>query len=168
MPTLLFGRSVDSAYAGAALHPSCIPATSAASSPAARIELTDGQLRRYNLSASYGIVSTTLLADSGWTLATLTGAANEWALGTTADGELVSYDLNPIRRYSLRPSTWTFRNLVSPGGGVYYAQKSDGSFYHFVDANPLNGSGNDIGPGKQIDAGGWTQRLLTAQPRTCT
>jgi hypothetical protein len=98
----------------------------------------------------------------------LTGAANEWAVGTTAAGELVSYDLNPIRRYSLRPSTWTFRNLVSPGGGVYYAQKSDGSFYHYVDANPTNGSGNDIRPGKQIDTGGWTQRLLTAQPRICT
>jgi hypothetical protein len=104
----------------------------------------------------------------GWIFATLTGADNEWLVGTTVNGELVSYDLNPLRRFSLRPSTWTFKNLVSPGGGVYYAQKADGALWHYVDRDPSDGKGTDIGPGRRIDTGGWTQRLLTAQPRVCS
>jgi hypothetical protein len=131
--------------------------------------VANGQLRRYDLAGgTYGIVRNTLLGDSGWVFATVTGAANGWMLATTTAGELVSYDLDPIARHSLRPRTWVFQNLVSPGGGVYYAQDEDGALYHYVDRDPTDGKGSDISAGKLIDKQGWTQRLLTAQPRVCT
>jgi Peptidase family M23/Tachylectin len=131
--------------------------------------IADGQLRRYNLAGgTYAVVSNTLLGASGWNLRTVTGAANEWLLATTARGELVSYDLNPVARHSLRPNTWLFTNLVSPGGGVYYAQSGEGALFHYVDRNPIDGHGADISAGRLIDRSGWTQRLLTAQPRVCT
>ena len=57
--------------------------------------LTDGQLRRYALSSSYGITGNTLLGERGWIFATPTGVDDEWLVGTTVNGELVSYDLNP-------------------------------------------------------------------------
>ncbi|GIH03836.1 hypothetical protein Rhe02_19030 [Rhizocola hellebori] len=130
-------------------------------------------LRRYTITAAKpaasNITSNTVI-DSGFTLKTLTATGPGWILGTTTGGLLLSYKINGAGnwdRYELRSSTWqVFDNLLSPGGGVYFGHRPEGSMHQYVDASPYNGSGSDISGASVVDAAGWTQYLLSAQPAT--
>ncbi|MFG2979702.1 tachylectin-related carbohydrate-binding protein [Streptomyces sp. NPDC048258] len=114
---------------------------------------------------------------TGFTLKTLAAAADDRLVATTSDGRLLSYKVNADGtwdRDDLKPSGWSaFDQLVSPGGGLYYGRiATTGSMYWYKDANPADGSGTDITYHNDdpVTAGGWTQKLLSAQPDTfkCT
>jgi hypothetical protein len=133
----------------------------------------NGRLRRYNVTASKpasGDITGNTLIDNGFALKTLTTTGPDWILGTTSGGELLSYRIRGAGdwdRYQLRASTWqVFDAMLSPGGGVYYGHRSSGSMVWYVDHNPYDGSGSDLGSATTVDTGGWTQVLLSAQPRT--
>jgi hypothetical protein len=69
----------------------------------------------------------------------------------------------------LRDATWqVFDHLLSPGGGVYYGHRPEGSLHGYFDANPYDGRDDDLGGQGAIDPDGWTQTLLSAQPGTVT
>ncbi|MEU7857617.1 tachylectin-related carbohydrate-binding protein [Nonomuraea sp. NPDC049141] len=135
--------------------------------------IADGVLRRYNLTKTKptlaDITGNTLIG-SGFTLKTLTTTGPDWILGTTAAGQLISYKINGAdswQRYQLRDATWqVFDHLLSPGGGVYYGHRPEGSLHGYVDANPYDGRGDDLSGQVPIDTDGWTQTLLSAQPGT--
>jgi len=55
---------------------------------------------------------------------------------------------------------------MSPGGGVYFGHKSDGSLFRYVDPSPFDLNGSDIVVAGAVDESGWTQVRLSAQPRT--
>jgi hypothetical protein len=137
--------------------------------------IANGVLRRYTITATKptaaNITANTVI-DSGFTLKTLTTTGADWLLGTTAGGYLISYKINgpgDWTRYNLRTSTWqVFDSLTSPGGGVYFGHKPDGSMYRYVDTNPYDGDDSDLSGAHAVDSGGWTQVLLSAQPGTVT
>jgi hypothetical protein len=105
---------------------------------------------------------------TGFTLNNLTATGNDWLLGVSNTGELRSYKINA-------DGTWTgatladrwsaFTELVSPGSGIYYGKTSSGGLFHYFDANPYDLSGTDLEyyVDDPVDAGGWTQILLSAQ-----
>jgi hypothetical protein len=137
--------------------------------------IADGRLIRYTVNATKPAASNIInytTIDSGFTLKTLTTTGPSWILGTTAGGELLSYKINGANswsRYELRSSTWqVFDNLLSPGGGVYFGHRPEGSMFRYVDNNPFDGSGADLSNATTVDASGWTQYLLSAQPGTVT
>lgn len=139
--------------------------------------IAGGALRRYRIAVAKPAASditNNVLIDSGFTLKTLTATGLGWILGTTSDGKLLSYQIRGSgdwSRYELRSSTWqVFTQLLSPGGGVYYGQGSDGSMNRYLDASPFDGDGGDIAgfTNDPVDANGWTQTLLSAQPNTVT
>ncbi|KOX20522.1 hypothetical protein ADK67_29300 [Saccharothrix sp. NRRL B-16348] len=132
-----------------------------------------GALRRYTITANKpgaGDITSDGLIDTGFTLKTLTATGPDWLLGTTSGGELLSYRIRGAgdwTRYELKSSTWqVFTDLVSPGGGVYFGHNADGGLYHYVDDNPYDGSGADLRGLDAVDAQGWSQVLLSAQPGT--
>ena len=135
--------------------------------------IADGVLRRYNLTKTNptlaDITSNTLIG-SGFALKTLTTTGPDWILGTTTAGQLISYKINGAgswQRYQLRDATWqVFDHLLSPGGGVYYGHRPEGSLHGYVDANPYDGRDDDLSSQTPIDTEGWTQTLLSAQPGT--
>ncbi len=136
--------------------------------------IADGTLRRYDITATKpaaaNITNNTVI-DNGFTLKTLTSTGADWILGTTAEGKLVSYKINGAQNWTsavLRSSTWqVFDSLTSPGGGVYLAHKeSDDSMLRYIDAAPYDGSGADLSGASTVDASGWTQILISAQPDT--
>jgi hypothetical protein len=51
---------------------------------------------------------------------------------------------------------------------VYFAHRPESSMFHYADANPYDGNGSDIASLGTVDASGWTQTLLSAQPGTVT
>ncbi|MFD0427228.1 hypothetical protein ACFQ60_01040 [Streptomyces zhihengii] len=111
------------------------------------------------------------MIDTGFALRTLTSTGPDWLLGTTSAGELLSYRIRGAgdwSRYELRSSTWqTMDNLIAPGGGAFYGHRADGGSVHaYLDTLPDNGSGADLTGTGTVDASGWTQTLLSAQPRT--
>ena len=116
-----------------------------------------------------GITNNTLIGD-GFTLKTLTATSQKWILGTTAGGALISYRINGAGswdRYQLRDTTWqVFDHLLSPGAGVYYGHRPEGSLHGYFDANPYDGRGDDLSGQGAIDTEGWTQTLLSAQPNS--
>jgi hypothetical protein len=128
-------------------------------------------LRRYTLTsdkpAKADITNNTLVRD-GFAI-TLTSPAPGWILGNEPSGKLVSYkiptNVADWERHDLAASGWTYRQVISPGGGVYYAQNQGGTLLRFLDANPTNGSGTDITayPSDPVD-GAWNQSLLSAVP----
>jgi hypothetical protein len=132
-----------------------------------------GTLRRYNIGVakptSADITGNTVIG-TGFTLKTLTTTGPDWILGTTSSGQLISYKINGAgnwNRYELRSSTWqVFDSLLSPGGGVYYGHRTDGSLNWYIDSNPFDGNGADLSGQGAVDTGGWTQVLLSAQPGT--
>jgi hypothetical protein len=134
--------------------------------------IAGSSLRRYTVTAakpSAANITANTLIDDGFVLDTLTAAAPGWILGTTSAGQLLSYQIRGAgdwSRYALATSGWTMTHLTSPGNGVYYARNAAGGLLRFADAAPTNGSGTDITafPGDPVDAGGWTQILLSAQP----
>ncbi|MEV4416072.1 CHAP domain-containing protein [Catellatospora sp. NPDC049609] len=133
--------------------------------------IADGTLRRYDITATKpaaaNITNNTVI-DNGFTLKTLTSTGADWILGTTSGGALISYHINGAGDWTsstLRSSTWqVFDALLSPGAGVYFAHKDTDSLFRYVDTNPYDGSGSDISGATTVDASGWTQVLLSAQP----
>ncbi|MDG6107224.1 hypothetical protein Daura_31345 [Dactylosporangium aurantiacum] len=131
-------------------------------------------LRRYTVNAAKpdldDITGWVTIQQSGFSQKTLTTTGPDWILGNHTDGRLLSYRIDGVGDWTgstLRATTWqVFDQIVSPGGGVYLAHKPDGSMLHYVDANPYDGDGDDISAAKTVDAGGWTQILLSAQPGT--
>ncbi|MFB9476084.1 M23 family metallopeptidase [Nonomuraea salmonea] len=134
-----------------------------------------GTLRRYTLTtakpAISDITSNTLIG-TGFTLKTLTTTGPDWILGTTTNGLLLSYKINgkdDWDRHQLRDSTWqNFDALLSPGGGVYYGHNPAGALYRYHDGDPYDGKGDDLTAHNTVDATGWAQTLLSAQPGTVT
>ncbi|MEO6090503.1 MAG: hypothetical protein ABIQ18_46120, partial [Umezawaea sp.] len=126
-------------------------------------------LRRYTITAAKpaaaNITDNTLIQDSGFTLKTLTATGRDWLLGTTSTGSLLSYKISGPEnwaRHELRASTWqTFDLMLSPGGGVYLGHKPDGSVTRYIDADPYDSNADDMNGAKAVDAGGWTQMLLS-------
>jgi hypothetical protein len=135
--------------------------------------IADGTLRRYTVNAIKptidNIIGGSAIGD-GFTLKTLTATGAGWILGTTADGKLISYQINgpgSWQRHQLRDTTWqVFDHLLSPGGGVYYGHRSDGSLLRYADQNPYDGRGDDLSSQSAVGTEGWTQTLLSAQPAT--
>ncbi|GII75739.1 hypothetical protein Sru01_07210 [Sphaerisporangium rufum] len=131
-----------------------------------------GTLRRYNITTTKptaATISTGTLIGTGFTLKTLTATASNWLLGTTETGLLISYriDGTPYTRHQLRDSTWqVFDHLLSPGGGVYYGHRPEGSLHRYLDADPYDGNADDLTAQTPVDTTGWTQTLLSAQPAT--
>ncbi|WP_345578844.1 hypothetical protein [Nonomuraea rosea] len=137
--------------------------------------IAGGALRRYIITvakpALADITGNTLIG-TGFTLKTLTTTGQGWILGTTAAGALISYKIMGAdlwRRYQLRDTTWqVFDHLLSPGAGLYYGRRADGSLYRYFDINPFDGQGADVSGQGTVDTSGWTQTLLSAQPGTVT
>ncbi|MEU9837503.1 hypothetical protein AB0D67_38710 [Streptosporangium sp. NPDC048047] len=134
--------------------------------------IAGGVLRRYIVNTAKPAItniSAGSIVGTGFTLKTLTSTASNWLLGTTATGLLISYriDGTPYTRHQLRDSTWqVFDHLLSPGGGVYYGHRPEGSLHRYLDANPHDDNGDDITGQGTVDTGGWTQTLLSTQPAT--
>ncbi|MCE6998616.1 hypothetical protein LZG04_28015 [Saccharothrix sp. S26] len=132
-----------------------------------------GTLRRYAVPVhkpAAGDITSDGVIDSGFTLKTLTATGPDWLLGTTSGGELLSYKIRGAgdwTRYELKSSTWqVFTDLVSPGGGVYFGHNAEGALYRYLDDDPFDGSGADLRGLDAVDAQGWSQVLLSAQPAT--
>jgi Domain of unknown function (DUF1906) len=132
-----------------------------------------GHLLRYNVNATKPTAADITARQDigrGFVLKTLTTTGQDWILGTTATGQLLSYRIRGIGdwdRYDLRETTWqTFDQMLSPGGGVYFGRRPDGSMLQYVDANPYNGTATDMTNAVAIDERGWTQDILSAQPAT--
>ena len=131
-----------------------------------------GNLLRYDLSSGFtSIGPRRIVAQGGYVVDTLFANAPNSLIATNADGALINYKMNPakstVSRHVLRSSTWRFRNMISPGGGVYYGQTTAGAMNHYTDADPVDGSGTDISYPKAISTRGWTQHLLTAVTNAC-
>jgi Tachylectin/CHAP domain len=107
-------------------------------------------------------------------LKTMAAAGDDRLIATTSAGELISYGVTSTGGYTravLDNDGWqSFANLVSPGGGLYYGKNPDGAMYWYEDGDPADGSGADITYhlNDPVASRGWTQRLLSAQPATCT
>jgi hypothetical protein len=137
--------------------------------------IANGTLHRYTITAAkpaLADITDNTVIGSGFTLKTLTATGPDWILGTTAEGQLLSYNISGAgswKRYQLRDSTWQiFDHLLSPGGGVYYGHNRDNSMRHYLDVNPYDGRDDDLTGQGTVDAGGWVQTLLSAQPATVT
>ncbi|WP_216206217.1 CHAP domain-containing protein [Amycolatopsis aidingensis] len=135
-----------------------------------------GRLHRYTITATKpgagNITDYKIIEESGFTLKTLTATGPDWLLGTTSGGALLSYKISgpgSWKRHELRSSTWqVFDHLLSPGGGVYFGHRPEGSMFRYVDANPYDGNGKDLTGNGVVDERGWTQTLLSAQPNSVT
>ncbi len=134
--------------------------------------IADGVLRRYTVTGSKptAITGNTLIG-GGFTLKTLTTTGPNWIMGTVADGRLLSYHIRGAGEwgpaYELKDSTWQgMTHLMSPGGGVIYGRTSNGALHRYMDTDPYDGSGSDLHGQGTVDDSGWTQVLLSAQPRT--
>jgi hypothetical protein len=135
--------------------------------------IADGTLRRYTVSATKpgaGNITSDGIIGEGFTLKTLTATGQDWLLGTTSGGALLSYQIRSAgnwSRYELRSSTWqAFRHLLSAGGGVYFGHNGEGGLLRYTDAGPYDGSGADLRGPDTVDAQGWSQVLLSARPGT--
>ncbi|TDE35739.1 M23 family peptidase [Nonomuraea mesophila] len=137
--------------------------------------IANGTLRRYTLTATKptktSITDNTVIG-KGFTLKTLTTTAPGWLLGTTTQGELISYQIHGAgnwKRHQLRDTTWqVFDHLLSPGAGLYYGHHRDNSMHSYHDANPHDGRDDDLRKQTTVDTKGWSQTLLSAQPATVT
>jgi hypothetical protein len=131
-----------------------------------------GALWRYTVPSAKpsALTNNTLIGASGFgSLKTLTAAAPDLLLATTAAGTLIQYRITSTwDRTDLAASGWNHEHLLSPGNGLYYAGTAAGGMLRFLDRTPLNGSGTDIQsfPNDPVDTSGWDQKLLSAQPFT--
>ncbi|WP_197094045.1 M23 family metallopeptidase [Nonomuraea sp. SBT364] len=135
--------------------------------------IAGGVLRRYTIGAAkpvIGDISGNVAIDEGFALKTLTATGPDWIAGTAADGRLLSYRIRGAgswQGYELRGSTWqVFDHLLSPGGGVLYGHRPEGSLFRYFDQDPYDGRGDDLTGQGAVDETGWTQTLLSAQPGT--
>jgi hypothetical protein len=132
-----------------------------------------GTLIRYTVTSAKptaaNIINRTVI-DSGFTLNTLATTGPDWILGVRSDGILVSYKIQGAGKWSghnLATSGWTgYKQVVSPGAGLYYAQTAAGGMLWFKDAAPFDGVGTDIQAhaSDPVDTSGWNQSLLSAVP----
>ncbi|MFI6328581.1 trypsin-like serine protease [Micromonospora chersina] len=105
---------------------------------------------------------------TGFGQKTLTSSGPGRILGAVADGRLLSYKINGSGGEGWVASTlattgWgSYRHVVSPGGGLYYAVDVRG-MQPFRDANPYDGSGADLTSYKCCQPG-FDQALLSARP----
>ncbi|WBB70811.1 tachylectin-related carbohydrate-binding protein [Micromonospora sp. WMMD812] len=112
--------------------------------------------------------------DTGFSQKTITSPAAGRILGTTSDGRLLSYR---VYGNATTGVGWTVSPLattgwagptqvVSPGGGLYYARTATGRLDRYRDANPVDGSGADLQsfPTDPVSTSGWNQVLLSARP----
>ncbi|MFF9625666.1 tachylectin-related carbohydrate-binding protein [Streptomyces griseosporeus] len=137
-----------------------------------------GLLLRYNVTEDKPAGSQHIGArteiDTGFVLKTLTATGDDRLGATTSDGRLLDYTVagaGSWKSNALKTAGWSgFNQLVSPGGGLYYGRLSTGAMYWYKDANPTDGSGADITYhlDDPVNTGGWTQKLLSAQPATYT
>ncbi|OKI35315.1 hypothetical protein A6A25_23920 [Saccharothrix sp. CB00851] len=135
--------------------------------------IADGVLRRYAVPVTKpgaGDITSDGVIGTGFTLKTLTATGPDWLLGTTSGGALLSYRIRGAgdwSRYELRSGTWqVFGRLLSAGGGVYFGHNAEGGLLRYTDANPYDGSGADLRGPDTVDAQGWSQVVLSAQPGT--
>ncbi|MFE9466401.1 hypothetical protein ACFYNW_22500 [Streptomyces virginiae] len=136
-----------------------------------------GQLHRYNVSQAKpsgpAHIAKHVVIDEGFVLKTLAAVGDDILLASTADGRLLSYQINGVGDWEssvLKSSGWSaVDSLVSPGGGLYYG-RTNGGMYWYHDADPTDGKGDDIAyhPSDPVDASGWTQTLLSAFANDCT
>ncbi|GHH88523.1 hypothetical protein GCM10018793_68510 [Streptomyces sulfonofaciens] len=111
---------------------------------------------------------------NGFVLKALTSTGDDRLLANTADGRLVEYRIDAVGGWNgnlLAAANWSgFDALVSPGAGLYYGVTAAGGMYWYQDLNPDDGSGADITyhTDDPVDASGWTQTLLSAEPETAT
>ncbi|MFD9498236.1 hypothetical protein [Streptomyces sp. NPDC060035] len=137
----------------------------------------DGQLHRYNVSQAKpsgpAHIAKHVVIDEGFVLKTLAAVGDDVLLASTADGRLLSYQINGVgdwERSELKSSGWSaVDSLVSPGGGLYYG-RTNGGMYWYHDVDPTDGKGSDIAyhSDDPVDASGWTQTLLSAFANDCT
>ncbi|MFJ9643729.1 M23 family metallopeptidase [Streptomyces sp. NPDC101206] len=110
----------------------------------------------------------------GFVLKTLASSGDDRLIANTSDGRLLEYKIDSSGGWSgaeLAASGWSaFEQLVSPGGGLYYGVTGADGMYWYQDLNPTDRSGSDIvyHNDDPVDASGWTQTLLSAQPETAT
>ncbi|MFB7169867.1 M23 family metallopeptidase [Streptomyces sp. NPDC056254] len=110
----------------------------------------------------------------GFVLKTLASSGDDRLLANTTDGRLLEYRIDSAGGWSgaeLAASGWSaFEQLVSPGGGLYYGVTGANGMYWYQDVDPSDRSGTDIvyHNDDPVDASGWTQTLLSAQPETAT
>ncbi|MFA7761814.1 tachylectin-related carbohydrate-binding protein [Streptomyces sp. NRRL S-448] len=136
-----------------------------------------GQLHRYNVSQAKpsgpAHIAKHAVIDEGFVLKTLAAAGDDVLIASTADGRLLSYQINGVgdwERSDLKSDGWSaVDSLVSPGGGLYYG-RTNGGMYWYHDADPTDGKGSDIAyhSDDPVDASGWTQTLLSAFANDCT
>jgi hypothetical protein len=107
---------------------------------------------------------------TGFTLTTLTATGPGWILGRRTDGVLRSYSIagaGAWTGYNLASSGWTtYKQVTSPGAGLYYGQTTAGGMDWFKDAAPFDGVGTDIQvhADDPVDTAGWNQPLISAVP----
>ena len=137
--------------------------------------IRNGDLRRYTVSVAKPTaanISTGQLIGNGFYLNTLAATASNWLIGTTPAGALLSYKLDSAggwQGHTLATDHWYFDAFLSPGNGVYYGKTAGDGLYRYLDSNPFDNTGTDIrGYSDPVDASGWTQVLLSAQPNTIT
>ncbi|MET7879952.1 M23 family metallopeptidase [Micromonospora sp. DT68] len=130
-----------------------------------------GELLRYDVTSTkptgnHILNGTTI--DSGFTLKTMTTTGEDWILGTTSDGRLLSYKISGVGSWTsgeLKASTWQgMTNLVSPGAGTYFGRTESGGLFRYTDRNPYDRKGGDLFGMGAVDESGWTQTLLSAAP----
>ncbi|WP_256103495.1 CHAP domain-containing protein [Streptomyces sp. ODS05-4] len=135
-----------------------------------------GILMQYRVSATKPAgsqhIDTRKEIGTGFVLKTLTAVGQDRLIATTEAGKLHSYKIigGAWKRDDLKDEGWSgFNQLVSPGGGFYYGRmETTGGMYWYKDANVSDGNGADIkyNVNDPVDASGWTQKLLSAAPRT--
>lgn len=134
-------------------------------------------LRRYTLTARKpDAAAVTRYTDigTGFGLKSITSPGPGRILGNTTDGRLRSYKINgngteAWSAGTLATTGWADpTQLLSPGGGFYYARGATGRLDRYRDPNPYDGSGSDIlsFAGDPVSTTGWNQILLSARPWT--
>ncbi|MEU9824178.1 trypsin-like serine protease [Micromonospora chersina] len=132
------------------------------------------ELRRRTLTtekpATANDLSRPTVIATGFGQKTLTSPGPDRILGAVADGRLLSYKINGSGGEgwvagTLATTGWgSYRHVVSPGGGFYYAIDGLGRMRAFRDANPYDGSGADLTAASACCLPGWDQTLLSARP----
>ncbi len=135
--------------------------------------IADGTLMQYTITANKPAaanITSRVVIDAGFTLKTLTTTGDDWLLGTTSSGRLISYHITGAGVWThadLKTSTWQgFDTLLSPGGGIYFGHNPDGGLYRYHDQNPYDSVGTDLTGLGAVDEAGWSQVRLSVQPRT--
>jgi hypothetical protein len=135
-----------------------------------------GHLLRWDVTATKpgaADISTATDVGGGFTLKAMTTTGTNRLVTVTTAGALRAYTISAAGTWTgatLIASGWGSMNaLLSPGAGVYYGRSGSG-LYRYQDLNYTDGSGADVvyfGT-DPVDASGWTQSLLSAQPNSAS